>query len=144
MSEKMQKLEEIFKNTRLDWFVMAISHLMMLGWNTAKEITDEQIEAAEGNGLMSKEFVVWINKTAREIAKSCDPSQLVIFCMHHEIYATDTYYDDARQKKIEHAIDAINDLNGEFELDNDDLPYVLETYLADVDDAIKAVCVEQK
>ena len=134
MNENIKKLEEIYSNTRLDYFVMAISHLMDIGWSKAELITDEQLEQAEGNGFMTKEFVVWINKTAREIAKACEPSELICFCQYHDLFDTNCY-EDARQKKIELAKEAIDDLSDEYEIDTD-LGYDLDNFLCDVEKAM--------
>lgn len=131
-SEDMKKLEELYRKTRLDYFVMAISHLMHIGWGTAEEITDEQIENCEGNGFMTKEFVMELNRTAREIARSCEPSGLICFCEYKGIFDTGSYFEDAREKTVEKAIEAIRDLNDEYELDNE-LDYKLERYLAKVE-----------
>lgn len=130
----MEKLEELYQNTRLDHFVMAISHLMNIGWQKAESITDEQLERCRGNGIMTKDFVIELNKTTREIAKCCEPSELICFCMYHDIFDTNLYFDDARENKIKLAIEAIDDLNDEYEINDNDLSYVLENYLAEVND----------
>ena len=137
MSENIEKLEEIYQQTRLDYFVMAICHLMNIGWEKAEKITDKQLEKCEGNSMMTTDFVVWINKTAREIAKCCEPSGLIAFCAYHDIFDIKSYFEDARENKIRLAIDAINDLDSHYEVDGDDLTYKLEDYLSDVHDEVE-------
>lgn len=66
---------------------MAISYLMDIGFRNAKEITDKDIEEAEGNGLMTKEFVETLMKLARDIANTCEPSELIQLCQVFEPFA---------------------------------------------------------
>lgn len=42
-----------------------------LGIDRAKEITDEEIEAIEGNGFMTKEFCQAMARCTRRIAREC-------------------------------------------------------------------------
>ncbi len=135
------ELEELYEETRLDHFVMAISHLMDIGWSTAESITDKQLESCRGNSLMTKDFVVWINKTAREIAKNYEPAAVIAFCAYHDIFDTNIFA-DARENKVRLAIDAIDDLNDEYGLENN-LPDTLGNYLGAVAEAAEAKEVQK-
>lgn len=77
-----KKLMEMINEHGLDRFVMAICHLMDIGWREANKITDEDIEAIKmpDNSIMTTEFVQELNSMAREIAKSCQPSDIIKFC----------------------------------------------------------------
>lgn len=82
-----EKLLKLKRNTRDDYFVMACSYLFDIGYQNAKEITDEEIENAKVNGIMTKEFCEWLMKTAREIANTIDSAiELVQFCMVEDVY----------------------------------------------------------
>ena len=43
-----------------------------VGIDKAREITDEEIEAIEGNGFMTQEFCQSLVRCARRIARECD------------------------------------------------------------------------
>ena len=49
-----------------------IAYIVDKGWNNVKDITDEQIANIESQGLMTKEFVQALVKTAREICQTCN------------------------------------------------------------------------
>ena len=80
------EIKKIYDTYRLDVFVLAISHLMDIGFRTASEITDEGIEKTEGNGLMTKDFCQTLNKIARDIAQCCEPSELVQLCQAEDVF----------------------------------------------------------
>ena len=50
---------------------MVIAYLFDKGIEFCKSITDEDINSLEGNGLMTKEFVQSMVRTASIIAKEC-------------------------------------------------------------------------
>jgi len=81
-------IENIYKNTRLDAFLMASSHLMDIGWRRAVQMTDEQIAQVEGNGLMTAEFCQMLCRVARDIAKAGSPVEFIQFCQVNELYDT--------------------------------------------------------
>jgi hypothetical protein len=80
-------IKKIYKNTRLDMFIMASSHLMWIGWETAQKMTDEQISEVKGNGLMTTEFCQELCKIARDIANSCSPTEFVQLAQIVELYS---------------------------------------------------------
>jgi len=80
-------IETIYDNNRLDMFVMAVSHLMDIGFRNAVKIKDKDIAALEGNGLMTQSFVQDLVKLSREISLACSsPTELIVFCNKHEIF----------------------------------------------------------
>ena len=89
-----KKLYDLYlKNQYNGLFAMAVSHLLCIGFNDAQEITDEQIETINGNGLMTKEFCQDLVKLTRDIALVCEnnPVSLIQFCMVEEIFDTQFY-----------------------------------------------------
>ena len=80
------EVKKIYGKERLDYFVMVISYLMDIGFRNAAEITDKDIEEVEGNGLMTKNFCQELMKSAREIAKCCEPSELIQLCQAEDIF----------------------------------------------------------
>lgn len=70
----MNKVETIIKEEFDERVVlMALAYTLgQLGMDNASEITDEEIEAMDGNPMMSKEFVQSLARCARRIGKECD------------------------------------------------------------------------
>ena len=66
-------IKEIYDHTDLAVFSMATTQLMIMGWNKAEKLTDEEIAEQEGNGLMTQEFVQDLLRLARKVAKTCSP-----------------------------------------------------------------------
>jgi hypothetical protein len=58
-------------------YVMILSYILEKGQDMISQITDDDIEKNEGNALMTKEFVQTLVKTAREVVKNCDQSDIV-------------------------------------------------------------------
>lgn len=56
-----------------------ISYIMDEGIENVKEITDEQIEKIEGNGLMTQNFVQSLVRCARRICNECEWTELIEF-----------------------------------------------------------------
>lgn len=84
-------IKAIYNKERFDIFCMATTHLLCLGWNEAKKITDEDIAKVEGNGLMTQEFCQHLCKVAREIAQTVDPVEFIQFCQVEKLYDTKYY-----------------------------------------------------
>jgi len=53
-------------------YVMIISYIIDKGQSVIKEITDEEIDALEENGLMTADFVKGLVRAARAVVKECD------------------------------------------------------------------------
>ena len=94
------EVKKIYNEYRLDYFVMAISYLMDIGFRNAKEITNKDIEEAEGNGLMTKEFVGVLMKLTRDIANACEPSELIQLCQVVEPFAVPEDLTKERMRRI--------------------------------------------
>ena len=85
-------LKKIYDSTRLDFFTMAVTHLVDIGFRAAEKITDDDIETLEENGLMTKEFVQDLVRLSRELAQTCEnPSELIQFCQAIELFDTKWY-----------------------------------------------------
>ncbi|WP_346961318.1 hypothetical protein [Clostridium sp.] len=64
------KLRKIENRVGTGMFNMAISYVIDKGYESCKNITDEDILAQEGSGLMTKDFVQELIRTARDIAQN--------------------------------------------------------------------------
>ena len=58
---------------------MVFTYLMDKGIENIKEITDEQIEKMEGNGLMTQRFVQSLVRCARRICNECEWIEIIEF-----------------------------------------------------------------
>lgn len=58
---------------------MVFAYLMDKGIENIKEITDEQIEKMEGNGLMTQRFVQSLVRCARRICNECEWIEIIEF-----------------------------------------------------------------
>lgn len=94
------EVKKIYEANRLDYFIMGISYLMDIGFRNAQEITDKDIEEAEGNGLMTKGFVKELMKMARDIANACEPSELVQLCQVVEPFGVPEDLTKERMRRI--------------------------------------------
>lgn len=83
-----KKIKAIYDTTRLDIFVMAVTHLMNLGWDHAEKITDDDIAKVKGNGLMTAEFCQDLCRIARDIAVAVNPVEFVQFCQVEKLFDT--------------------------------------------------------
>lgn len=69
-----------------------ISYIMDEGIENVKEITDDQIEELEGNGLMTQDFVQSLVRCARRIYNECELIELIEFIRLH-LWCTPTVHD---------------------------------------------------
>lgn len=69
-----------------------ISYIMDEGMGNVKEITDDQIEELEGNGLMTQDFVQSLVRCARRICNECELIELIEFIRLH-LWCTPTVHD---------------------------------------------------
>lgn len=58
---------------------MVFTYLMGKGIENIKEITDEQIEKMEGNGLMTQRFVQSLVRCVRRICNECEWIEIIEF-----------------------------------------------------------------
>lgn len=85
-------LKKIYDETRLDGFAMAMTYIVDKGWSNVKEITDEEINEMQGNGLMTQGFVQWLVKLARDIVNATEsPCEIIQFCDSESVFET-TYF----------------------------------------------------
>lgn len=75
-------------------YVMIISYIIDKGQSVIKEITDEEIDALEENGLMTADFVKGLVRAARAVVKECDQNDIVKlikaeWCCAGEVYDPD-------------------------------------------------------
>lgn len=69
-----------------------ISYIMDKGIENVKEITNEQIEKIEGNGLMTAEFLQSLVRCARRICNECEWIELIEF-IRLQLWCTPTVHD---------------------------------------------------
>ena len=62
---------------------MVFAYLMDKGIENIREITDEQIEKMEGNGLMTQRFVQSLVRCARRICNECEWIEIIEFIRLH-------------------------------------------------------------
>lgn len=71
---------------------MVFTYLMDNGIENIKEITDEQIEKIEGNGLMTQQFIQSLVRCARRICNECKWIEIIEFIRLH-LWCTPTVHD---------------------------------------------------
>ena len=82
-----KKLLEIKNDCRFDHFVLALGYFFDIGYQGAKNITDKHIDSAKGNGIMTRDFVQWLMREAKEIADSVTSAiDVVQFCEAEDIF----------------------------------------------------------
>lgn len=75
-------------------YVMILSYILDKGQSMIMKIEDSDIDALEGNGLMTKEFAQSLVRAAREVVRNCDQSDIVRlfkaeWCCAGEVYDPD-------------------------------------------------------
>jgi hypothetical protein len=75
-------------------YVMIISYILDKGQSVIAEISDDEITALEGNGLMTADFVKGLVRAARAVVKECDQNDIVRlikaeWCCAGEVYDPD-------------------------------------------------------
>lgn len=75
-------------------YVMVLSYILDKGVSRIKCITDEEIDELEENGLMTKDFIQILVRTARKVCMQCDQSDIVRlfkaeWCCGGEVYDPD-------------------------------------------------------
>lgn len=130
-----EKIKEIYRQQRLDYFVMACSYFFDIGYAQAKELTEDDIDKAEGNGLMTKEFVQFVMRTAKEIAEvSESPIDLVQFCMAEDVFDIRLYANKVPKFKLEQMVEQRLSYD-EFDFSKvDDIEKACEKYDCDAED----------
>lgn len=130
-------LKTIYDRNRLDFFAMAVSHLLDIGFNNAKDITDDQIATIKDQGWATAGFLQELVTTSREIANACkSPVELIQFCMTEEVFDVEFYapkkrkITDIRMREIaERAVmclcneETVEDLVNEVDLTPEEIDY---------------------
>ena len=130
-------LKTIYDRNRLDFFAMAVSHLLDIGFNNAKDITDDQIATIKDQGWATAGFLQELVTTSREIANACNsPVELIQFCMAEEVFDVEFYapkkrkISDIRMREIaERAVmclcneETVEDLVNEVDLTPEEIDY---------------------
>lgn len=89
-------------------YVMIISYILDKGQSVIAEITDEEISALEGNGLMTADFVKGLVKAARAVVKECDQNDIVRLIKAEWCCAGEVYDPDKDQFVIDENFDEEN------------------------------------
>ena len=119
-------LKKIYDRTRLDYFAMAVSYLVDIGWRNAKEIDESDIHDAQGNGLMTKEFVQWVMRTARDIANATNgPTEIIQFCDVEGVFEVEKYSNGERLGR--QALEELSKKLAEFTLYDDTISFTIGT-----------------
>ena len=130
-------LKTIYDRNKLDFFAMAVSHLLDIGFNNAKDITDDQIATIKDQGWATAGFLQELVTTSREIANACNsPVELIQFCMAEEVFDVEFYapkkrkISDIRMREIaERAVmclcneETVEDLVNEVDLTPEEIDY---------------------
>ena len=133
MSKTYTELKKIKDSTRLDYFVMAISYILDIGYDRASKITENDIANAEGNGLMPKEFVQWIMQTARQITEAVESGvEIVQFCMAEDIFEIGYFADKLSRQAMEHMLRSRIDNEKRSVEDSADTEYFEGVYDCDI------------
>lgn len=118
-----KEMKTIYDQNRLDFFAMAVSHLLDIGFNNAKEITDDQIATIKDQGWATAGFLQELVTTSREIANACkSPVELIQFCTAENVFDTEFYapnkhkISDIRMREIaEKAVWGLHENGGDWE-----------------------------
>ena len=125
-------IKKIYDKERLDVFSMAITHLMIIGWNTAQKITDKQIKEVEGNGIMTQDFCQYLVTLAREISQSCEPSELVQLCQAEGVFDVTYSAGKVNRDRLEKAL--CNAINEQLEYGKTNLKEISDVYDLDLEE----------
>lgn len=113
-------LKELYDGKRKDFFVMAIGYLLDKGYDYTGQITEDDIAELEGNGLMTKEFVQDLVRTAVEIANASEGvHEIIQFCQAEDVFDVQFYANKLPRNRLEtlllNAIGGLvfNDYDGE-------------------------------
>ena len=112
-----------------------ISYIMDKGMSNVKEITDEQIEKLEGNGLMTQYFVQSLVRCARRICNECEWIELIEFIRLH-LWCTPTVHDVYLYKE-DFTDESFAELLNSLDLDNDEVGNEIKLYAVVDEDCLK-------
>ncbi len=136
--KEFEKLEKVYEKYRLDYFIMAVSHLLDRGFRTVLEMTDEEIEAMKYEpqtkegviDLMTEDFIKWIWRTAKEIAVASDkqPVNLITFCQSIDLFDTNHFDGKPNKTRMEEMLNSRIENERYGFNDKDDVEKLCELY----------------
>lgn len=103
-----------------------ISYIMDKGMSNVKEITDEQIEKLECNGLMTQDFVQSLVRCARRICNECEWIEMIEFIRLH-LWCTPTVHDVYLYRE-DFTDESFAELLDSLDLDNDEVGNEIKLY----------------
>ena len=87
-----EKINEIKCKTQFVVFSMGVSYLLDNGYDFCLKLTDKDIDSLDANGMMTKEFVQGLVRTARDIANAEDsPFEIIQFCSLDDTFELTRY-----------------------------------------------------
>lgn len=89
-------------------YTMILGYILDKGQSMIMKIEDSDIDALEGNGLMTKEFVQGLVRAAREVVRNCDQSDIVRLFKAEWCCAGEVYDPDKDQFVIDENFDEEN------------------------------------
>ncbi len=133
------KLKKIQQNVNAPVLSVALTYLLDIGFKAATQITDEMINEAKGNDLMTKGFEELVMKTAREIAQTVNLTDVYVFCQAEDIF--DTRYNASKlprytlEDMIKASLSPMSIMDVEYNLDTKEgIKRVCEKYDCDAED----------
>lgn len=122
-----QRVREIIRkefDSRMEMAV--VTHILGVGWDDLKEVTEEQILKIEGNGLMAKDFCQGLVRAAARICKECNMfDDFLPFIVNY------LYVPNAKMKEIELSKHGMKDYEWEELIEKFELDY--EEDVEDID-----------
>jgi hypothetical protein len=86
--------------------IFACTYFFDIGYAQAKELTVDDVQAAKGNGLMTKEFEQELIQTTREISAVVESGiDLVQFCAIDDTYDTRTFANKLPRYRLEEMLE---------------------------------------
>lgn len=88
-----KQIKDLHNKLGSPFFAMVVSHLLQVGINTIKNITDKNIAKLKGNKFFTKEFEQKICVNAKELANiiTDNPIALIQYCMAEELFDTNIF-----------------------------------------------------
>lgn len=88
-----KQIKDLHNKLGSPFFAMVVSHLLQVGINTIKNITDKDIAKLKGNKFFTKEFEQKICVNAKELANiiTDNPIALIQYCMAEELFDTNIF-----------------------------------------------------
>lgn len=88
-----KQIKDLHNKLGSPFFAMVVSHLLQVGINTIKNITNKDIAKLKGNKFFTKEFEQKICVNAKELANiiTDNPIALIQYCMAEELFDTNIF-----------------------------------------------------